>query len=331
MIPNQWYVILESKQVKERPVGVTRLGEKLVLWRDRTGRLGCLRDECAHRGVQLSRGKVIGDRLQCPFHGFEYDTSGQIKLIPANGKNSPIPKGFRCQAYPTHEAHGLIWIWWGEKPPEPIEPPQFFEDIDGSFSYATVYDPWQAHYSRVIENQLDVMHLPFIHSNTIGRGGRSLVDGPGMMWTGADRFKLYVYNRIDDGSPPLKPSQVPVPDPHKDFWLEFIYPNLWQNRLGANSRIVAAFVPVDDGHTLLYLRFYQRFVRLPALGKLVCWLAMPMNIYIAHQDRRVVNTHRGASGLRIGEKLVQGDRPVIEYRRHREELIAAANVERVQT
>jgi phenylpropionate dioxygenase-like ring-hydroxylating dioxygenase large terminal subunit len=62
MIPNQWYVILESKQVKARPVGVTRLGGKLVLWADRAGRLGCLRDQCTHRGVRLSQGKVIGDR-----------------------------------------------------------------------------------------------------------------------------------------------------------------------------------------------------------------------------------------------------------------------------
>lgn len=56
MIPNQWYVVLDSSQVKDRPVGVTRLGEKLVFWRDSTGQVSCFRDRCVHRGVELSEG-----------------------------------------------------------------------------------------------------------------------------------------------------------------------------------------------------------------------------------------------------------------------------------
>jgi len=90
-------------------------------------------------------------------------------------------------------------------------------------------------------------------------------------------------------------------------------------------RVVAAFVPVDESHTILYLRFYQRFLRLPLLGALVARLAMPANVHIAHEDRRVVVTHRPAiSGLRIGEILIQGDLPIIEYRRKRDSLQRAA-------
>jgi phenylpropionate dioxygenase-like ring-hydroxylating dioxygenase large terminal subunit len=72
MIPNQWYVVMDSSQVKDRPVGVTRMGEKLVFWRDGAGKVSCLRDKCVHRGVRLSAGQVMDNgRLQCPFHGFE--------------------------------------------------------------------------------------------------------------------------------------------------------------------------------------------------------------------------------------------------------------------
>ena len=82
--------------------------------------------------------------------------------------------------------------------------------------------------------------------------------------------------------------------------------------------VLAAFVPVDDEHTILYLRFYQRFMRFPLLGKLVARLAMPSNVYIAHEDRRVVITQQPkASGLKIGEVLIPGDLPIIEYRRKR--------------
>jgi phenylpropionate dioxygenase-like ring-hydroxylating dioxygenase large terminal subunit len=324
MIPNQWYVLMESKQVKGTPVGVTRMGEKLVFWRDGSGRVSCLRDRCPHRGVQLSKGQVVDGQIQCPFHGFEYDASGHAVFIPANGRDAPVPKAFRAYSYPTHEAYGFIWTWWGEDPPDDLTPPRFFADLDDDFVYKTVYDPWRAHYSRVIENQLDVVHLPFVHHNTIGRGDRTVVDGPAIEWLDEDMFYVYVYNRADDGTPPRKASELPVPHP-SGFRLEFIFPNLWQNRISDDVRVVAAFVPVDKEHTVLYLRFYQRFLTVPVLRDVVTWLAMPMNLVIAHQDRRVVETHQPQpSGLRIGEKMIQGDRPIVEYRRRRQQLIEAA-------
>ena len=331
MIRNQWYVVLDSSEVKSKPVGVTRLGEKLVFWRDGEGQLSCLWDRCAHRGVELSKGRVVTDGcLQCPFHGFEYDRTGHVIKIPANGQKAPVPERFRVRSYPTHEAHGLIWIWWGENPPDDLAPPSFFEDIDDTFAYGQTRDPWDAHYSRVIENQLDVVHLPFVHYNTIGRGCRTLIEGPGIKWVNENQFEVYVYNKVDDGSTPRKPDEVPVPNPDNDFKLEFIFPNLWENHISEEVRVLAAFVPVDSEHTLLYLRFYQKFMPVPVLNKWIAQLAMPLNLRIAHQDRRVVVTQQPkASGLKIGEKLIQGDRPIVEYRQRRQELIDLAEQERI--
>ena len=130
MIPNQWYVVMDSDQIKDKPVGVTRMGEKLVFWCDDAGRVSCLRDKCVHRGVALSKGEVVHGRLQCPFHGFEYDTSGKVQVIPANGRQAPVADRFHVFGYPTHEAHGFVWIWWGEAPPETLAPPRFFDDLD---------------------------------------------------------------------------------------------------------------------------------------------------------------------------------------------------------
>jgi len=228
----------------------------------------------------------------------------------------------RLQRYPTYEAHGFIWIWWGEG--EPSETPLFFDNIDDSFYYGSAHDPWDAHYSRVIENQLDVVHLPFVHRNSIGRGNRTLVDGPLVRWEGDKMLYTYVFNRVDDGTPPRKPSDIRLEEA-RSVHLEFIMPNLWQNYISEDVRIVAAFVPVDDEHTLLYLRFYQRFLKVPVLGRLVAKLAMPFNLRVAHEDRRVVQTQEPKpSGLKIGEVLIQGDLPIIEYRRRRAALQAQA-------
>ncbi len=317
MIPNQWYVVLESSEVGNQPVGVTRLGEKLVFWRDPAGKVNVAVDRCPHRGVALSVGSIENEHLQCPFHGFEFDSTGKCVLVPANGRNGVIPNAMRLKTYPAYEAHGFIWIWWGDSAPADLPAPDFFDNLDETFYYGSARDPWDAHYSRVIENQLDVVHLPFIHRNTIGRGKRTVVDGPVVEWKGDKMLYTYVFNRLDDGTPPRKPGELTA-KPVGSQRLEFIFPNLWQNYISEKVSILAAFVPVDEEHTILYLRFYQKFMRLPLLGQLVARLAMPMNVHIAHEDRRVVVTQRPkASGLKIGEILIQGDLPIIEYRRKR--------------
>ncbi|MBN2657553.1 MAG: aromatic ring-hydroxylating dioxygenase subunit alpha [Spirochaetales bacterium] len=192
MIRNQWYAVLESRELKSKSLGAFRLGERLVFWRDSSGEAHCFFDRCAHRGASLALGGIVkadhvghgaectgGDRLQCPFHGMEYDSSGQCVKIPANGKNAPVPSNMKMQSYPVHEEYGIIWIWWGANSPENLSPPPFFEDLKDMRYWKTVIDPWENHYTRVLENQLDVVHLPFVHYNTIGKGRRTLVEGPG--------------------------------------------------------------------------------------------------------------------------------------------------------
>ena len=321
MIPNQWYVILESNEVKPgKPVGVTRMGEKLVLWRDEKGQVTCMSDLCPHRGVALSIGKLIGDCVECPFHGFQYDTSGHCTLIPANGKNATPPKAFQVnRVYPTREAHGLIYLWWGE-PKNDLPPLPWFDSIDDSFSYSTLRDPWATHYSRAIENQLDVVHLPFVHHNTIGRGNRTLVNGP-LSRVEGNLLELWVYNVLDEGQTPLRASELP--EPQRRPFLQFCFPNIWHNWISDDLRIMVAFVPVDDDNTLMYIRYYQRVVKLPVLRELFNWVGARANLVIERQDRRVVITQRPKrSGLRIGEKMIPGDGPIVDYRRRREELIA---------
>jgi len=321
MIPNQWYAILDSGEIKTgKPVGVTRLGEKLVAWRDRQGAVTVMQDLCPHRGAALSLGKLHGDHVACPFHGFEFDPTGRCTLIPANGLNAPVPKAFRVKSYPTREAHGLIFIWWGE-PQASYPPVPWFTDLpDDAFSYATTTDHWPVHYTRAIENQLDAIHVPFVHNTTIGRGMGPVVDGPRVEWTADDRFSIYVRNRRDDGTQPPAPPEALEPDPRK-FHLEFIFPNLWQNYLGEKVRIFVAFVPVDESNTRLYLRFYQGFATAPVIRAGVNWLATPMNLWVLRQDKRVVLSQLPIrTELRMGEKLVQGDTPIIAFRRKREEL-----------
>ena len=203
MIPNQWYAILESNEIKKgKIIGVTRMGEKMVAWRNGKNELSVMTDKCPHRGAALSLGKLNQDCLQCPFHGFEYDTKGVCTLVPANGKSAEPPKALHVTSYPVREEHGFVYIWWG-KTQDQYPPVPWFESIPESMVYATLKDHWANHYSRAIENQLDVVHLPFIHHNTIGRGNRTLVNGPIALqekhWPGDNLINLWVLQRTGRG------------------------------------------------------------------------------------------------------------------------------------
>jgi phenylpropionate dioxygenase-like ring-hydroxylating dioxygenase large terminal subunit len=320
MIPNQWYIILESKELKKhKPLKIKRFNSDMALWRDVDGSVCCIDNRCCHRGVSLSCGKVINGKLECPFHGFVYDRSGKIQAIPANGKNKPVPYTMKVKAYTTFEEYGFIWLWWGyddKTQPEPF----FFKELE-HFSYSGFKDHWNVHYSRAIENQLDVVHLPFVHKTTIGRGNKTLVNGP-VVVREKELITFYVNNIVDDGkTTPLKPEEVQ--DYENLFHLQFHYPNIWQNFISDKIRAFAAFVPVDEENCIIYIRYYQNLIRIPFFKQLFNYIGKVSSIIILRQDKRVVITQKPKkSMLKIDERLIMGDKPIIEYRKHRDELMS---------
>ena len=322
MISNMWYAVLDSKQVKQNKfIGVTRFSEKLVFWRDATGSVFCIYDKCCHRGASLCAGKLVEGHVECPFHGFAYDGSGKVVRIPANGKNAKVAENYRVHAYRARDAYGFIWVWYGDYDADLPEIP-FFDELKTGFSYGGFSENWNVHYTRAIENQLDVVHLPFVHKTTIGRGNKTLVNGPVVKWDD-NRMTFYVKNELDQGQKPQKPSEVP--EFEKLFHLQFQMPNICQNIIGDQLRIFAAFVPVDEENTRIYLRFYQSFLRVPVLKQLVNALSAITNSVILHQDRRVVLTQLPKkSEFSMKENLVQGDLPILEYRKRRDFLKRAA-------
>jgi len=318
VIKNQWYAVLDAKELKKhKPAGVTRFSEKLVFWRDENDKISCIHDQCCHRGASLSAGRISNHHVECPFHGFQYDSTGKVTTIPANGKNKKVPGNFKVKSYLAKEAYGFIWVWYSERKSDVPEIP-FFEELKMGFSYGGFQEQWGVHYTRAIENQLDAVHLPFVHKTTIGRGNRKLVNGPVVKWKD-NLMTFYVKNEEDRGQTPQDPEAIE--DYEKLFSLQLQMPNLWQNRISEQVRIVAAFAPIDEENTMIYIRFYQRFVKIPVISQLVNRISNVSNKIILHQDRRVVITQLPKkSELVMGENLIQGDLPIIEFRNRREEL-----------
>ena len=140
-------------------------------------------DQCSHRGAALSLGKVKNDCIQCPFHGMEFDKDGKCTFIPANGTASTEDLSqFNVKHYTVRERNGIVYLWYGDEDKITEELPFFYDQLDSFYACSEIEDHWNTNYSRCIESQLDVMHLPFVHQSTIGKGNKTLVNGPKVVW-----------------------------------------------------------------------------------------------------------------------------------------------------
>ncbi len=318
MIWNQWYAVLSAREVKKgKLLGVKRLNEKMIFFRDNAGQIQCIADKCCHRGASLSIGRHCGDSVACPFHGIEYDGSGRALRIPANGSAAPVPGNFKVKSYTVREAHGLIWLWYGD-PQESLPPIRFFDELD-AMSYSEIKDPWPVHYSRCIENQLDAPHVPFVHSTTIGRGNKTVINGPKVIFDG-ETLTFYVFNQQDDGKiVAKKPAEI---SNYEDwFSLQFRFPNIWQNLIAPQMRTFAAFVPVDEENSVVYVRYYQGMVKIPLLREIMNFFGKSLSKVILRQDKNVVKTQLPKkTELHMKENLIPADAPIIEYRKIRQTL-----------
>ncbi len=318
MINNHWYAVLSSNEVKKgKVVGARRFGEDLIFFRDEKGEIGCITSLCAHRGASLAKGCVTDGHVRCPFHGIEYDVTGKCVYVPSEGRASTADYGrFHMKHYVTKEIGGIVFAWYGDG--EPVGEPDVFEVVkDSAFTYDHINDTWDVHYSRVIENQLDVSHLAFVHRTTIGRGDKRLCNGPKVVWLDENTLQTSANNEVDSGQTPKPADQCEI----KSTNLTFKFPNMWLNHVTDKIMILAYFVPVDDEHSIIALRFYNKITGIKAIDKAIAWLGSRANKVVERQDKRIVETQLPKrSQLRMSESLVAADMPIIEYRAKREKL-----------
>ena len=165
-LKNCWYVAAEAREVSRAPLGRVLLDEPVVLYRREDGMPVALEDRCCHRRTPLHKGKVIGDRLQCGYHGFTFDASGACVAIPGQDR---VPPSVGVRGYPVIERHRYIWIWMGEKDKaDPATIPDFYYNDDPNWAAVGANLHVEANYLLLVENLIDLSHVAFVHSSTIG-------------------------------------------------------------------------------------------------------------------------------------------------------------------
>ncbi|GIN21861.1 MAG TPA: aromatic ring-hydroxylating dioxygenase subunit alpha [Bacillus bacterium] len=165
VLQEDWLVACRSQDVKEKPIQVILMGERLAIFRNSNG-IHAFKDLCIHRGAALSLGEVKNDCLVCPYHAWEYDESGNCIKIPQLPEGKPIPKKAKAVRYACVEKYGFIWVNLAGNQPEFFPYPE----MDGTQFRNVIWGPQevQAKPPRIIENFLDVGHLAVVHQGYLG-------------------------------------------------------------------------------------------------------------------------------------------------------------------
>jgi phenylpropionate dioxygenase-like ring-hydroxylating dioxygenase large terminal subunit len=161
---NLWYPIAPSWQVREHPVGLTRLAQRLVVWRDPQGQAHALEDRCPHRGARLSLGWNLGDRIACWYHGVQIDCTGTVRKVPAV-ESCPLEGQRPIHAYPVLESNGAIFAWFGDAlhaEPAKLTLPEEMTDPAYDGFLCTAF--WRCNYRYAIDNVMDPMHGAYLHA-----------------------------------------------------------------------------------------------------------------------------------------------------------------------
>ena len=174
-VKNAWYVVAYSTEIGEKPFARKIFSKQVVVFRKQDGAPVVLDNRCPHKFAPLSMGKVVGDAIECPYHGLRYDPAGTCVHIPGQQR---IPAAARVRSYPTVERYGLIWVWPGD--PALANPTGILEfrhfNETGWTAFHGPYLHFETNLANITDNLVDPAHTTFVHVKTIG--GKDAADVP---------------------------------------------------------------------------------------------------------------------------------------------------------
>ena len=298
-LPNEWYVACRSSDLRDRPLGRMILGTPLVLFREKGGRAAALLDRCAHRNLPLSEGRTVSGRVECAYHGWQYDGEGVCRAVPGlldggEAKSRTVP------AFAVEERQGFVWVFAAQEAP-PERSPFTFPHL-GARDYQSIHFEYEveATLHATLENMLDVPHTAFLHRGLFRGGRRNEITA--MVRRYSDRVEAeYVGEPRPTGllARLLAPGSEGSTVVHFD---RFVLPSISQveYRLGESHLFAcAALTPVADFRT----RFHAVIsVRLPLPALLVRLVIAPVAGRIFHQDARILKQQTEAARRFGGER-----------------------------
>jgi phenylpropionate dioxygenase-like ring-hydroxylating dioxygenase large terminal subunit len=233
------------------PVRVVLLGEKLIAFRDTNGHVGLIQNHCPHRGASLFFGRNEEAGLRCVYHGWKFATDGTCVDMPNEPAESDFKHKVKAVAYPCQERGGIVWAYMGprsEPPPLPDLEPNMLPGAEihvGAIQRA-------CNWLQALEGDIDTSHLGFLHLGAVDPDKQE----PGTFgyYTVKDRSPRYAVVDTDAGAMygAYRPATADV-----NYWriAQFLFPfyALIPTGVLGLSKLVRAWVPMDDDHTMFFV------------------------------------------------------------------------------
>jgi phenylpropionate dioxygenase-like ring-hydroxylating dioxygenase large terminal subunit len=321
MYINFWYPVAASEEVtNEKPLRVQILSLYFVAFRDTDGAAHVLSDTCIHRGGALGEGKIKGDCVECPYHGWQYNGAGNCTLIPSQGADEKPPARAKADSYPVQEKYGILFAFLGDLP-EGERPPMMkideYEDEDWRANILRVFEV-DYYYERSVENGLDPAHNEFVHPKQ---------GTPGM----AMDFKknpIQIDPLTDYGSGFMMPFTQINPDAGLMAEVNSQYDEIvhaGSGHVGPNGLVTWLHfsvekrfhqyfyeAPIDENRTRIFFVNMRHFMMDPAMDQRI----VDINMEIAQEDIDLLvklNPVRTPETM-TKELLVPTDKPLVRYR-----------------
>jgi phthalate 4,5-dioxygenase oxygenase subunit len=234
------------------PLRLMLLGEKLLAFRDTSGRVGVMDHRCPHRCASLFYGRNERDGLRCVYHGWKFDVDGNCVDMPNVAPNEDFKHKIRARAYKATERNGLIWVYMGERaeaPPLPELDPLLLPEDEAQIMFCQRECSWL----QAIEGDIDTSHVGFLHLGAVNFD--NIIDKTGYA-------RHHVYNRAPSydiretewGT--MYAAHRPV-DEKSAYWriAHYSFP-FWATPpldILGDHLFARAYVPMDDTHMMMVM------------------------------------------------------------------------------
>jgi phthalate 4,5-dioxygenase oxygenase subunit len=256
---------LVSEMPADRPVKAVRLmGEDLVLFRSDDGSWGLISRFCAHRGVDLSFGRIEDGGLRCLYHGWLYDTEGRCTEQPAEPEHSRIGQRVSITNYPCQERNGIVFAYLGEGDPPPFPDYDCFVAPDAhTFAFKGW---WECNWLQGLEGGIDPSHVSFLHRfisddprDVYGQQFSEEVEGTGkkLSMLVGERYRPSIsVESADHGLRVLATRELSEEMTHVRI-TNLLFPNAFVVPFGNTKVFTQWHVPIDDENHFWYMILYD--------------------------------------------------------------------------
>lgn len=309
----------------EKPIKAVKvLGERLVVYRDKSGNYGLVGEQCPHRFASLAWGRVEADGIRCPYHGWKFAGTGKCLETPAEPKGSTLKDAVEHPGYPVRQLGGMLFGYLG---PAPVPALPHWDVLAWEHGERTVerHSVVECNWLQCMENSVDPSHLYWLHGRTAHLA--DLMDE----YEEEEDFIPFEFGIMKRRSTPIKGKGVQV-DQHP-----LLFPNVLRHVAhdrtggGGHRHNLQYRVPVDDDNTQVFMINFtpKAGVRSPA-GGAAPYSFVPMRgedgdyrmDMVLAQDVMAWET-QGRVLDRSREQLGAADRGLVMFRRLLKEQIAA--------